>query len=64
MYSDDMTHTTEIVINGIYLDKEVQQIALKVAGDGSVDYFIEVFRTALVAFGFEPETAANLGLRK
>lgn len=64
MFSDDMTHTTKIVINGIYLDKEIEQIALKIAGDGSIDYFIDVFRAALVAFGFEAETAERLVLKE
>ena len=63
MFSDDMTHTTKIIINGIYFDKEVQQIALKIAGDGSIDYFIEVFKAALVAFGFDAETAQRLSLK-
>lgn len=62
MQNDDNTHSIEIIIRGKYPVEEQEQVRLKVSGDGSLEYFVDTMRAALVAFGFVPDTAKKIGL--
>lgn len=62
--TDDNTHSIEIVINNIYTEKEIEQIRLKVGGDGSIEYFIDSMKAALLAFGFCAETVQRIGFKQ
>lgn len=63
MLNDDYTHSTEIIINGLFTKSEEQeQVRLKITGDGSLDYFINTFRATLLAFGFDADIAQKLDL--
>lgn len=62
MQNDDNTHSIEIIIRGKYPVEEQEQVRLKVSGDGSLEYFVDTMRAALVAFGFVPDTVAKIGL--
>lgn len=62
--TDDNTHNVEIVISNIYPQKEVEQIRLKVGGYGSIEYFIDSMKAALLAFGFCAETVQRIGFMR
>ncbi len=62
--TDDNTHNVEITISSIYPQKEVEQIRLKVGGDGSIEYFIDSMKAALLAFGFCAETVQRIGFKQ
>lgn len=59
-YSGDNTNSTEIIIKGIYQLGEEEQVRLKVSGDGSLEYFVDTMKAALVAFGFAPQTVEKI----
>lgn len=40
---------------------EEEQVRLKVSGDGSLEYFVDTMKAALVAFGFAPQTVSKIG---
>lgn len=62
MYSKDdpATVTCEIAINSIYPQGESPQVKLKVSGDGSLEYFLDAFKAALIAFGFVGATVEKI----
>lgn len=62
MFRDDSnTHSVEIVINGLFNMHEEEQIRLKVTGDGSLEYFVDTMKAALIAFGYTPSTVSKIG---
>lgn len=60
---DDATHTVEIIIRGLYGMEEEEQCRLKVTGDGSLEYFVDTMKAALVAFGFVSATVDKIGFK-
>lgn len=60
--NDDNTHSIEIIVRGKYPVEEQEQVRLKVSGDGSLEYFVDTMRAALIAFGFAHETVQKVGL--
>lgn len=54
------THRIEIVIVGLFPMQEEKQMELKVSGDGSLEYFVETMKAALIAFGFVPDTVSKI----
>lgn len=56
------SHSIEIVVKGNFPKGEMEQMRLKIFGDGAIDHFVETFRAALVAYGFETDTAKRLNL--
>lgn len=62
---DFYTHRLEIIVHGLFSKhSEVEQTRVIMAGDGSIEYFLDAFRAALVAHGFTPATAQRLELRQ
>lgn len=60
---DFYTHRLEIAVLGLFpKNTEVEQTKLTMAGDGSIEFFLDAFRAALVAHGFTPQTAQRLDL--
>lgn len=62
MRDDSNTHTVEIIVRGNYPMGEEEQVRLKVSGDGSLEYFVDTMKAALVAFGFAHQTVDKIGL--
>ena len=54
------SHKVTVSVVGSYSHGPRQRVEVSIAGDGSLDHMIEVFRAALVAAGFSAETAAQL----
>lgn len=59
-YSGENPNSIEIVIKGVYQFGEEEQVRLKVSGDGSLEYFVDTMKAALVAFGFAPQTVEKI----
>lgn len=59
------THIITVHTDYKYLHGEPQQQAhhIVVRGDGDLDHYLHAFRTALVAAGFDLETAARLDIK-
>ena len=57
----DNLHSVEIILRGLYPMGEEEQVRLKVSGDGSLEYFVDTMKAALVAFGFAPQTVSKIG---
>lgn len=58
--NSDNLHSVEIILRGIYPMGEEEQARLKVSGDGSLEYFVDTMKAALVAFGFAPSTVSKI----
>ena len=64
MTDDTPTHRLTVTMTARYIDgKEQESATVTVAGDGSLDHVIDTFQAALLAMGFAPETAGELGVR-
>jgi hypothetical protein len=60
---DDLTHRITITLHGLYPHgKEHEHASVTMAGDGSLDHFVDAFRAALVAAGVSASTAALLDM--
>ena len=60
---DDLTHRITITVHRLYPHgKEHEHSSVKMAGDGSLDHFIDAFRAALFAGGVSASTAALLDM--
>lgn len=59
--NSDNLHSVEIILRGIYPMGEEEQVRLKVSGDGSLEYFVDTMKAALVAFGFASSTVSKIG---
>lgn len=63
MTDDDLTHRITITVHGLYpYGKEHAYASVTMAGDGSLDHFVDAFRAALVASGVSASTAALLDM--
>lgn len=58
----EQPYLTKITIVGELVQSGIQRASVEIAGDGSIDYMISVFQAALVAAGFSPDTAKQIGL--
>ena len=59
---DEHSNSIEIVMEGLYPQRAVEQVRLKVSGDGSLEFFLEAMKAALIAFGYAPQTVEKLKL--
>ena len=59
-WSGENPNSIEIIIKGVYQLGEEEQVRLKVSGDGSLEYFVDTMKAALVAFGFAPQTVEKI----
>jgi hypothetical protein len=56
----EQPYLTKITIVGESVHSGIQRVSVEIAGDGSIEYMISVFQTALVAAGFSIDTAGRL----
>jgi len=47
----------------LHADPKRRMYSVEVSGDGDIDHYLQAFRTALVAAGFDLETAARLDIK-
>lgn len=59
-WTSENPNSMEIIIKGIYQLGEEEEVRLKVSGDGSLEYFVDTMKAALVAFGFAPKTVEKI----
>lgn len=59
-WTSENPNSIEIIIKGVYQLGEEEQVRLKVSGDGSLEYFVDTMKAALVAFGFAPQTVEKI----
>lgn len=59
-WTGENPNSVEIIIKGVYQLGEEEQVRLKVSGDGSLEYFVDTMKAALVAFGFAPQTVEKI----
>ena len=58
---DYYTHSISITLTERYPHgKQVEQAAVTLHGDGGLEWYVDAFRTALVAAGFVTDTAKRL----
>lgn len=62
MSDDDLTHRITITVHGRYPHGEQEHATVTLAGDGSLDHFVDAFRAALVAGGVSASIAALLDM--
>lgn len=60
MSTEAGTHAVTVTVHGKYPHGEQQHASVMVVGDGGLGHMVETFRAALVAAGFDAETAAKL----
>ncbi len=56
------THTIEVSLSATNALGPDQECALRVAGDGDIEHWVDTFRAALVMAGFHPDIAKSLRL--